>query len=166
MATKVKLYTISFVDRKTKHILDLSIQQFLYKIENLLKIDAEKVIREINGKIIRTHAFKKDYTNDNRLVIPFGKLKTKNLPKRSDPSTHELVDIPEDMYDVNIFAYHIYYKVLMITSNKDGASAGDIEQYLNSFLEADTDSQLTHAIENKRELSEQAENRLEICQKK
>ncbi len=134
MSNALKLYTINFVDDRNDDKINWSVINFMNKIEETLKSDPIKVIRKINERIMRVHAFEWNINKDI-VVVPFGKLKITNKPFTNDPKTNKLLDIPEDMYDVNHFAYHSKYRVLMLTGNKDGPRENHIEEYLNSFLD-------------------------------
>ena len=97
------------------------------------------MIRRINGKIMRVHAYEWNHMNEDFLVIPIGKLKEKNKPFGSDPKTQKLVDIPLEMFDVNSIAYHKRYHVALLSSNLAGPNDNDIEDYLNSYLPSDAE---------------------------
>lgn len=133
MSNKVKLYTIAFVDRESGVVAQMSIMEYFKKIEKILAYNSINIIREVNGKIMRVHAYEWDQSH-NMLAIPIGMLKTKNKPLLNDDKTNKLIDIPQKMYDVNTIAYHESYNVLLITSNKEGPKENHIEDYLNSFL--------------------------------
>ena len=98
----------------------------------------ENVIRRINGKIMRVHAYKWNHMEDY-LVVPIGKLKEKNKPFGSNPTTEKLIDIPQDMFDVNSIAYHKRYRVALLSSNLAGPNDNDIEDYFNSYLPPDVE---------------------------
>ena len=95
----------------------------------------------LEQKIIANEEFWKlrqwNYMNDDYFVVPVGKLKEKNKPFGSDPTTQKLIDIPQEMFDVNSIAYHQRYRVLLLSSNSAGPNDNDIEDYLNSYLPAD-----------------------------
>ena len=97
------------------------------------------MIRRINGKIMRVHAYEWNHMNEDFLVIPIGKLKEKKKPFGSDPKTQKLVDIPLEMFDVNSIAYHKRYHVALLSSNLAGPNDNDIEDYLNSYLPSDAE---------------------------
>lgn len=99
----------------------------------------ENVIRRINGKIMRVHAYKWNHMDEDYLVVPIGKLKEKNKPFGSDPTTEKLIDIPQDMFDVNSIAYHKRYRVALLSSNLAGPNDNDIEDYFNSYLPPDVE---------------------------
>ena len=132
MANYVKGCTIAFEQNDT--VVDMDIVEFFSKIENAMRNEPKNIVRKINGKIIRVHAYEWDYMNENFVVVPFGKLKEKNKPYGMDEKTQALEDIPQKMYDVNNFAYHSGYKIAVVTTNQQSPSVNDIECYLNSFL--------------------------------
>jgi len=123
----MKAYTIAFESNDEQNVVSRSMISFFKKIEEVLKESPEKVIRRINGKIMRVHAYEWNATNDDFLVIPIGKLKETNRPFGSDPKTQKLVEIPIDMFDVNSIAYHKWYNIALITTNHVGPSDSDIE---------------------------------------
>ena len=137
MANYVRGYTIAFERETDEAVLDFDIVTFFKKIEETMKGKSRNVIRKINGKVIRVHAYEWDSYGIEYLVVPFGKLKEKNKPYGMDPTTQALEDIKQDMYDVNNFAYHSKYKIALVTTNQQGPSVEDIENYLNSFLPKD-----------------------------
>lgn len=134
MGNFMKAYTIAFEDNKGEQVASRAIVPFFEKIENVLKNTPENVIRRINGKIMRVHAYEWNYMNNDYVVIPVGKLKEKNKPFGSDPQTQKLIDIPQEMFDVNSIAYHKRYRIALLSSNLSGPNDNDIEDYLNSYL--------------------------------
>ena len=137
MGNYMKAYTIAFESTNGDEVSSRSIISFLEKIENILVHTPENVIRRINGKIMRVHAYEWNQTNHDYLVVPLGKLKEKNKPYGSDPTTQKLVDIPQEMFDVNSLAYHKRYNIALISTNQDGPHDNDIEDYFNSYLPSD-----------------------------
>ncbi len=133
MANFTKAYTIAF--ESDKEIFSESIITFLKKVE--LLIDSKNIVRQVNNKLMRAHAYEWSKSNADYLVVPFGKLKETNKPYGIEISTQKLIDIPMDMFDVNNLAYHSKYNIALITSNQSGPSEADIEQYLNSYLPKD-----------------------------
>lgn len=77
MGNFMKAYTIAFEDNKGEQVASRAIVPFFEKIENVLKNTPENVIRRINGKIMRVHAYEWNYMNNDYVVIPVGKLKEK-----------------------------------------------------------------------------------------
>ena len=102
MGNYMKAYTIAFESNNGDEVSNRSIISFLEKIEDILVRTPENVIRRINGKIMRVHAYEWNQMNRDYLVVPLGKLKEKNKPYGSDPTTQKLVDIPQEMFQVNI----------------------------------------------------------------
>lgn len=134
MGNFMKAYTIAFEANNGEQVGTRAIVSFFKKIEEVLDETPVNVIRRINGKIMRVHAYEWNHMNDDYLVIPVGKLKEKNKPFGSDPTTQKLIDIPQDMFDVNSIAYHNRYRILLLSSNLAGPNDNDIEDYLNSYL--------------------------------
>ena len=137
MANFMKAYTIAFEGNDGKPVLDRDIVPFFEKIEQVLKTTPNNVIRKINGKIMRVHAYEWNRMNKDYVAIPVGKLKEKNKPFGSDPKTQKLIDIPQEMFDVNVIAYHRTYQIALISTNQQGPTDNDIEAYLKSYLPAD-----------------------------
>lgn len=132
MANFTKAYNIAF--ESDTHVTNAEIIPFFKDIEALMQTKRECIVRRINGKLMRVHAYEWSDMNEDYLVIPFGKLKESNKPYGIDNTTQKLVDLPEDMFDVNSLAYHARYRIALITTNILGPSEEDIERYLNSFL--------------------------------
>lgn len=138
MGNFMKAYTIAFESADGQRVTTRQIVPFFKKIETILSENPENVIRRINGKLMRVHAYEWNHMNEDFLVIPVGKLKEKNKPYGSDPKTQRLIDIPQDMYDVNSIAYHSRYKIALISSNSSGPNDSDLENYFNSYLPTDS----------------------------
>lgn len=134
MGNYMRAYTIAFEANNGVQVTSRAIIPFFKKIEEILRDTPEYVIRRINGKIMRVHAYEWNPMNEDYVVIPIGKLKETNKPFGSDPKTQKLIDIPQDMFDVNSIAYHKLYRVALLSSNLAGPNDNDIENYLNSFL--------------------------------
>jgi hypothetical protein len=131
MAKKVEFYFISL--NNDLGITDYSVHEFFDGIEQRMIVSEEEktLVREINGKRIRLFPF--SYTTTHRqLVIPFGKLKNRNPYWENEE--HQLEEVPMQLYDVNSLGYDDEYNVMILTTNKQGPSAKDIEEYLNTFL--------------------------------
>lgn len=139
MSNYMKAYTIAFESSNGNQVASRAIVPFFKKIEDILKNTPENVIRRINGKIMRVHAYEWNHMNEDFLVIPVGKLKEKNRPFGSDPKTQKLIDFPQDMFDVNSIAYHKRYHIALLSSNHVGPNDNDIEDYLNSYLPSDSE---------------------------
>ena len=139
MGNFMRAYTIAFESNNGKQVSSRAIVTFFKRIEKVLNEAPENVIRRINGKIMRIHAYEWNSMNEDYLVVPIGKLKEKNKPYGIDPETQRLVDIPQEMFDVNSVAYHMRYRVALVSSNNVGPSDNDIEDYFNSYLPSDTD---------------------------
>ena len=137
MANSTRAYTISF--ESDTHVTDIAIIPFLTRIEELMNSDREKILRRINGKLMRIHPYEWGEQNRGYLVIPFGKLKESNKPYGMDENTQRLIDLPLDMFDVNCLAYHLRYNIALLTTNQLGPSDDDIEHYLNSYIPQDAE---------------------------
>ena len=131
MSSDTKVFTLAF--EQNNRASDRDVLTFLKKIAYLMVENSGKIIRRINGKLMRVHAY---YWGDNNsfIAIPFGKLKTSNKPFGMNPDNQQLKDISEDMFDVTSLAYHERFRVSLLTVNQNGPSESDIENYLNSFL--------------------------------
>ena len=138
MGNYMKAYTIAFESTDRQNVASRPIVPFFKKIEAILKKNPENVIRRINGKVMRIHAYEWNHMNEDFLVVPVGKFKEKNKPYGSDPQTQRLIDIPQDMFDVNSIAYHARYKIALVSSNLSGPTDSDLEDYFNSYLPADS----------------------------
>ena len=139
MGNFMKAYTIAFEKRDGAQVASRSVVPFFKRIESILKETPENVIRRINGKIMRVHAYEWNPMNEDYLVIPIGKLKEKNKPFGSDPETQKLIDIPQEMFDVNSLAYHRRYNIALLSSNLAGPNENDVEDYFNSYLNQDAE---------------------------
>lgn len=139
MGNFMRAYTIAFEANNGERVASRAIVPFFKKIEKVLKDSPQNVIRRINGKIMRVHAYEWNPMNEDYLVVPIGKLKEKNKPFGSDPTTQKLVDIPQDMFDVNSIAYHRRYRIALLSSNLVGPNDNDIEDYFNSYLPPDAE---------------------------
>ena len=139
MGNFMRAYTIAFETSNGEQVASRAIIPFFKKIQEILKDSPQNVIRRINGKIMRVHAYEWNHMNEDYLVVPIGKLKEKNKPFGSDPTTQKLIDIPQEMFDVNSVAYHKRYRVALLSSNLAGPNDNDIEDYLNSYLPTDAE---------------------------
>ena len=111
MGNFMRAYTIAFESSNGEQVTSRAIVPFFKKIEEILKETPENVIRRINGKVMRVHAYEWSDMNEEYLVVPIGKLKEKDKPFGSDPETQKLIDIPQEMFDVNSIAFHKRYRV-------------------------------------------------------
>ena len=138
MANYMRAYTIAFEDIDGDCVYSRDIMIFFKKVEDVLNKTPSDIVRKINGKIMRVHAYEWNINNKDYVVVPLGKLKEKNKPFGNDPNTQKLVDFSQDMYDVNVLAYHKKYKIALISTNQQGPGDKDIESYLNSFLKEES----------------------------
>ena len=134
MGITTKAYILSLESKDGKNVIDFDVMNFFQEIEKILNSNPQNVIRRINDKIMRVHAYEWPDLNKDFVVIPFGKLKEKNKPMANDPDTQKLVDFEQNMYDVNLLAYSKDYRVALITTNINGPRNTDIEDYLNTYL--------------------------------
>ena len=137
MGNYMKAYTIAFETNNRGQVASRAIVPFFKRIEKILNETPENVIRRINDKIMRVHAYEWNHMNEDYLVVPIGRLKEKNKPFGIDPETQRLIDIPQEMFDVNSIAFHVRYRIALLSTNIAGPSDNDIEDYLNSYLPAD-----------------------------
>lgn len=130
---KVNFYSISLWN--DRGITNYPVSVFFATIETqLLGADQEYEItrvRRIGDKFIRIFSY---YSTRNRsqIVIPFGKLK-KNNPYWVN-NEDRLEEIPIELYDINSLGYDLEYNVMMFTTNREGPSIQDVEEYLNTFI--------------------------------
>ena len=96
MGNFMKAYTIAFEANNGEQVASRPIVPFFKKIEDVLMSSPADVIRRINGKIMRIHAYEWNQMNTDYLVVPIGKLKEKNKPFGNDPKTQKLIDIPQE----------------------------------------------------------------------
>ena len=101
MGNYMKAYTIAFETNNRGQVASRAIVPFFKRIEKILNETPENVIRRINDKIMRVHAYEWNHMNEDYLVVPIGRLKEKNKPFGIDPETQRLIDIPQEMFDVN-----------------------------------------------------------------
>ena len=139
MGKFMRASTIEFETSNGEQVASRAIIPFFKKIQEILKYSPQNFIRRIKGKIMRVHAYEWNHMNEDYLVVPIGKLKEKNKPFGSDPTTQKLIDIPQEMFDVNSVAYHKRYRVALLSSNLAGPNDNDIEDYLNSYLPTDAE---------------------------
>ena len=142
MGNYMKAYTIAFENNNGTQVASRDIITFFKRIENVLNNNTVKVVRRINGKIMRVHAYEWPAEKKDYVVVPIGKLKEKNKPFASDPQTQKLVEFTEDMFDVNSIAYHKRYNIMLLTTNSAGPNDNDVEAYLNSYLPCDAQYRL------------------------
>ena len=133
MAKKVNFYSISLWN--DRGITNYPVSIFFETIEAQLLganqgYETTKV-RRIDDKFIRIFPY---YFTRNRhqIVIPFGKLK-KNNPYWVN-NEDRLEEIPIELYDINSLGYDLDYNVMMFTTNREGPSIQDVEEYLNTFI--------------------------------
>ena len=131
MSRKIEFYTIAFYSDDC--LVQYSVQTFFEKIEKLL-IAKEKVTRNIREHYVRVFPFYRHDFNKNVIIIPFGKLKDKNKPYWINENNNKLEEFSRDLYDLNSIGYDFRNRIMVLTTNKSGPSAGLIEEYLNTFI--------------------------------
>lgn len=77
MGNFMRAYTIAFETDNGERVASRSIVSFFKRVEEILEESPENVIRRINGKLMRVHAYEWNHMNDNYVVVPIGKLKEK-----------------------------------------------------------------------------------------
>ena len=132
MSNKVRFYSIGF-ELVDGTVTDQSIKDFFEKLGAFFPNDKALLVRSVNNKILKCFDFIQDIRNLDRFIIPFGRLKQANKPYW-EVNGH-LEEIPNELFDINTIAYDTMYKILLITTNREGPSDADIEDYLNSFVD-------------------------------
>lgn len=133
MARKVNFYSVSLWN--DRGITNYSVSTFFETIETqLFDVGQEHEttkVRRIDDKLIRIFSY---YSTINRhqIVIPFGKLKKNNPYWINDEN--RLEEIPIELYDINSLGYDLDYNVMMFTTNREGPSIQNVEEYLNTFI--------------------------------
>jgi len=135
MSKKVEFYTIAFYSEE--RIVDCSVKNFLEKIEQMIHNREGKLVRNIEGHYIRLFSFYRPQPSQNKMVVPFGKLKSKDKPYWINEETDQLEEFKRDLFDLNSMAYDSRNQIMMLTTNREGPKAGVIENYLNSFIPED-----------------------------
>lgn len=132
MSKKAVFYTI--IARKTNGITNYSVGDLLESINSQIfnEKKAINLVRKINEKYIRLFPFYHTI-NQKQIVIPFGKLKDKNKPYWLN-SEDQLEEIPANLYDINSLGYDKEYNVMLFTTNREGPTAQNVEDYLNTFI--------------------------------
>lgn len=133
MSKKINFYTVS-INRHDDIITNYPVWNFFEQIESkMLGEDIQgQIDRKIGEKWMRIFSF---LYSDNRhqIVIPFGKLKDKNIPYWINSENH-LEPVPRTLFDLNSLGYDRDYNVIVLTTNREGPNRNDIEQYLNTFI--------------------------------
>ena len=130
MSQKIYLYGIYF--EKDGEIINDSIDVFFEKLSSYMFGNQKKnTVRKVGEKNIRMFPFA--YSKDRKqLVIPFGKLKKTNIPYYLNENTDVLEEVNMELFDVNVLGYDKEYKVMLFTTNKEGPTFQNIEEYLNN----------------------------------
>lgn len=130
MSQKIYLYGIYF--EKDGEIINDSIDIFFEKLSLYMFGNQKKnTVSKVGEKYIRMFPFV--YSEDRKqLVIPFGKLKKTNIPYYLNEDTDVLEEVNMDLFDVNVLGYDKEYKVMLFTTNREGPTFQNIEEYLNN----------------------------------
>lgn len=135
MATYVNFYTIAFEDRQGNPTTRSVIEHFK-KVEELGKKSVDLIDREINGNQYRISSYEWPDVGEQFVVIPIGKVK-RGAPYVEAADRKSLRELDQRVYDVNILAYDVTYKTMLMTNHQSAPTAIEIENYFNSFLTAD-----------------------------
>ncbi|MGC4018930.1 MAG: hypothetical protein QM793_06705 [Muricomes sp.] len=128
MSKRIDFYSISLHNGNGP--VNYSIRIFLESIDN--KMDDMNTVRAVGEKWIRVFPYY--FSNDRRqFVIPFGKLKDKNKPYWFNNENH-LEEIPASLYDINSLGFDTQHNIMMFSTNREGPSVRDVEEYLNTFI--------------------------------
>lgn len=132
MGKRVDFYTMTIYKngRKTDYKIDV----FLDDIGNILfgsKNDINKT-KSIAERQIRLFSYFRK-AESGQVVLPFGKQKQTNKPFMADDKDN-LEEIPRDLYDVNSLGYDKNYNIAVFTTNNQGPTIRNVEEYLNSFI--------------------------------
>ena len=134
MANYTYFYTIGFYDKEGNGV-DRDIVSFLDKIEARIREDDVRIVRSINKEFLRMFLFLRDLMNDDIVVVPLGKLITKNKPYAEDRNNPgKLIQLDADMFDINCMVYSKRHHLAMYTTNSKGPSQQEFCAYLNSYL--------------------------------
>ncbi len=134
MSRKVNFYHIYLV--KDKRYISYNMKNLLDMIYNsIFKASPETAIttRKIGEKWIRMFAFQYS-TNSEKIVIPFGKWKKDNKPYWFNAATNDLEEVNADLFDINSLAYDVEDDIMVLTTNREGPSYQNIEDYLNTLI--------------------------------
>lgn len=69
MGNFMRAYTIAFETSNGEQVASRAIIPFFKKIQEILKDSPQNVIRRINGKIMRVHAYEWNHMNEDYLVV-------------------------------------------------------------------------------------------------
>ena len=131
MSKKINFYTISF--QRNNEIISYDVGDFFRNIENTMFNDTQsgEIVRRIGQKWIRLFQCLIN-TSGHQFVIAFGKLKDNN-PFWINPE-NRLEEIPIELYDINSLGYDEEYNIMVFTTNREGPSVENVEEYLNTFI--------------------------------
>lgn len=130
MSRRVDFYTISLWSRDS--VTNYPVSYLFECISEWMVNEDAKIVRKIGDKWIRVFPYYYSL-NRHQMIIPFGKLKNKNKPYWLNPQ-NRLEEVPESLYDINSLGYDLDYNVMVFTTNREGPTYQNIEEYLNTFI--------------------------------
>lgn len=133
MSQKIVFYGINFI--KNGEIVKGDVGGFIDSLSETMfgGEEKKKTVRRIGEKWIRMFPF--TYSADRKqVVIPFGKLKKNNKPYWLNTETHKLEEVNMELFDINVLGYDKDYGIMLYTTNKEGPSFQNIEEYLNTYF--------------------------------
>lgn len=148
MSRKVNFYNIYLM--KNGRCISYNIKNLLDIIYNSIFQDSPETAittRRIGGKWIRMFAFQYS-TNNKKIVIPFGKWKKDNKPYWFNAATNDLEEVNADLFDINSLAYDVEDDIIVMTTNREGPSYQNIEDYLNTLIGNDVQLHIAPVIYN------------------
>lgn len=137
MSKRIDFYVISL--NHANAVTNYSVCDFLESIDQRMHDEngGIRVTRRIGEKLIRIFQYYFSTTR-RQFVIPFGKLKEKNLPYWLNNENH-LEEIPEELYDINSLGFDKDTNVMVFTTNREGPSVQNVADYLNTFIPRNLD---------------------------
>lgn len=134
MSKKVNFYLMSM--NLNDRITNYQAYEFLRNIENTMFAEQNdgNLVREIQEKTLRMFPFHYT-TNGRQFVIPFGKLKEKNKPYWINLQNNRLEEVPMSLFDINSLGIDMDYGIALYTTNRDGPTIQNVEEYLNTFIQ-------------------------------
>lgn len=133
MSKKVNFYLVSM--NLNDNITDYPAYEFLQTIKDTMFSGENdgNLVREIQDKTLRMFPFHYT-TNGRQFVIPFGKLKEKNKPYWINLTNNRLEEFPMRLFDINSLGIDMDYGIALYTTNKEGPTIQNVENYLNTFI--------------------------------
>lgn len=132
MSKRVDFYSISLWNQHgiTNYPVDAFFERISYQMFNGER--HVQVVRKVKDKLIRIFPYYYSL-NRHQIIIPFGKVKDKNKPYWLNGEGN-LEEIPANLFDINSLGYDSDYNVMLLTTNNQGPSFLNIEEYLNTFI--------------------------------